>query len=313
MRNIFTILLLALTLHTPAKAQQLQYIDSIVAIVEDDVITNQELFEEVSRIRKEFSSQGRRLPPEGSLNRQVLELMITKSIIFQEAKARGVKITDTQLNTTLQGLAKRNNLTLAQFREALIEQGMDYNKFREDIKKELAITRIQNGYASQNVDVSEQEVDDFMHRNSEGSDSLEYRLSHILISLPDGASSEQVSEARTTINAIAERLEAGEDFAELASTLSAGNNALQGGDLGWLESGTGEPAILNAVAGLSPGDIAGPIRTPRGYHVIKVVEGPQMEPTPLSELEDQIRYRLRQALRSEEWQRLLGHAGLPAH
>ncbi|MCK4710950.1 MAG: SurA N-terminal domain-containing protein, partial [Gammaproteobacteria bacterium] len=167
------------------------YIDSIIAIVEDDVITNSELGKEVKRIREEYSAKGRQLPASNSLNRQVLELLINKSILIQQAKSRGAIITETQLNNTMQNLAKRNKKTLAQFREALIASGQDYNSFRDDVKNEMLINTIKRSYARQNIDITEQEVDDFINRNGSDTDSLEYKLSHILIALPDGASTQQ--------------------------------------------------------------------------------------------------------------------------
>lgn len=283
MRNIFTLLLLTASMLNPVAAQSLEYIDSVIAIVEDDVITNKELFVEAERIREEFRGQGRRLPSESSLNRQVLELMINKSILYQEANSRGVKITDTQLNTTLQDIAKRNKLTLAKFREALISQGMDYNKFRDNIRRELAISRIQNSYANQNVDISEQEVDDFLQRNRDGSDSQEFRLSHILLALPDGANSAQVSEVRSKIQSLAEQLKAGESFAELASTHSAGGTALQGGDLGWRKMAEIPTLFAGVVPNMQKGDVSEPLRSASGFHLIQLNDSRDAEQVLISQ------------------------------
>ena len=266
MKLLLPLLLLASLL--PARAEDMQLIDSIVAIVEDDVITTRELVREVARIRQEFSNNNRSLPPEASLNRQVLELMITKSIIHQEAISRGVKVTDTQLNDTLQSLAQRNNLTLAQFREALLGQGIDYNRFRDNLKRELAINKIQGSYAQQNVDVSEQEVDDFMQRTRAANQSLEFRLSHLLIALPDGASSEQVAEARSRIETIASELRAGASFSDLASTHSSGRAALEGGDLGWRKMAEIPSLFADIVPGMNKGDISEPLRSASGFHLV---------------------------------------------
>ena len=268
--KLFPIAIVLLSLLGTAQAQQLEYIDSVVAIVEDDVITNRELVREANRIRGELSKSGRRVPDEGSLNRQVLELMINKSIIHQEANRRGVKITDTQLNQTLQSLAKRNNMTLTRFREALIAQGMDYNRFRDDIRRDLAISKIQNSYAAKNSEVSEQEVDDFLHRNNEMTASLEYRLSHILIPLPDGASSEQVGQVREQIKVIANELKAGASFADLAGTHSSGRNALQGGDLGWRKMAEIPSLFAEFVPRMEKGDISEPVRSASGFHLVQL-------------------------------------------
>ncbi len=262
---IFTCLGLG-TLHAAEPA----YIDSIVAIVEDDVITNSEVREEILQIREEFARSGRQLPPPTSLNRQVLELMINQSILRQEATQRGIKITDTQLNRTLQNMAKKNNMNLSQFRSTLLESGLDYEEFRQDIKDELAINRIKESYARQNVDISDQEVNDFLARSSRDNEAIEYKLSHILIALPDGATSEQVSQARLDIEQILQQLNQGSDFAQLASEKSAGSNALKGGDLGWRKRVQIPSLFANIVPTMAVGDFSEPLRSASGFHVIKL-------------------------------------------
>ncbi len=249
-----------------------QFIDAAIAIVEDDVITNYELSREVDRIRTDLVKQGRKIPPEVSLNRQVLELMINKSILLQQANSRGVVITDTQLNSTLQNMARRNQMTLTQFRSALVNSGIDYNRFRQDIRDELAINHIKNQYALQNVEVSDQEVEDFLARNSENNNAEEYKLSHILIALPDAASSEQVSKARESIESIKQNIEQGADFAQQASEFSAGGNALQGGDLGWRKLAEIPSLFANIVPKMKTGALSEVLRSASGFHIIRLDE-----------------------------------------
>ncbi len=249
-----------------------KFIDTAIAIVEDDVITNYELSKEVDRIRKDLISQGRKIPPEVSLNRQVLELMINKSILRQQADSRGVVITDTQLNSTLQNMARRNQMNLTQFRSALINSGIDYNSFRQEIRDELAINHIKNQYALQNVDVSDQEVEDFLARNSENNNAEEYKLSHILIALPDAASSEQVSKARESIEKIKQDIQQGADFAQQASEFSAGGNALQGGDLGWRKLAEIPSLFANIIPKMKIGAISEVLRSASGFHIVRLDE-----------------------------------------
>lgn len=246
------------------------YIDSIIAIVEDDVITNSELGKEVSRIRQEYSAKGQQLPASSSLNRQVLELLINKSILIQMAERKGVNITETQLNDTMQNLARRNNKTLAQFRQTLIASGMEYNQFRADVKDEMMVNTIKKSYARQNIDVTEQEVDDFIKRNGADTNSLEYKLSHILIALPDGASSQQVSDARQKANDITRQLKDGEDFALIATQHSAGSNAIQGGDLGWRKLAEIPSLFSSFVAKMEVGQISEIQRSASGLHIVKL-------------------------------------------
>ncbi len=254
----------------PLQAAEPVYIDAIVAIVEDDVITNHELANEVDRIRREFNKQARRLPSKTTLNRQVLELMITKSILQQEASSRGIKITDTQLNSTLQNMARSNDMTLAEFRLALLETGIDYNRFRDNIRNELAVKRIQDSYARQNVDVSEQEINDLLFRSQPGAESLEFHLSHILMALPDGANSRQVLTARQKIEEIADRLEQGEEFSQLASSHSAGRNALQGGDLGWRKLAEIPSLFADIIPTMQIGETSQPLRSASGFHLVRL-------------------------------------------
>lgn len=266
------ILLLLLLLNINSSFAAASFIDTAIAIVEDDVITNYELSLEVDRIRKDLLAQGRQLPPELSLNRQVLELMVNKSILLQQADSRGVVITDTQLNSTLENMARRNQMTLTQFRSALVNTGIDYNRFRQDIRDELAINHIKNQYALQNVEVSDQEVDDFLARNSDNNNAEEYKLSHILIALPDAASSEQVSKARENIENIKQAIEQGADFAQQASEFSAGGNALQGGDLGWRKLAEIPSLFASIVPKMQPGSISEVLRSPSGFHIIRLDE-----------------------------------------
>lgn len=248
------------------------YIDSTIAVVEDDVITNQQLREEIGRIRDELQAKGQRLPEERLLNRQVLELMINKSILLQEARGRGVSVTDSQVNTALLEIAQRNGLTLEQFRQALVRQGGDYNKFRENLREELTLQRIKLSYARNNAEVSDQEVDDFMKRNSALQQSLEYRLSHILIALPDGADSDQVSEAREQIESIRSRLLQGENFASLAAEFSDGGNAIQGGDLGWRRM-TRVPSLFSGfVPTMKVGEVSDVVRSASGFHLVQLAD-----------------------------------------
>jgi len=269
MKVFFYLLLVSLGIGS-TQAQEPAYIDSIVAIVEDDVITNSDVRREILQIREEFARSGRKLPPTSSLNRQVLELMINQSILRQEAENRGIKITDTQLNSTLQNMAQKNNMNLSQFRSTLLANGLDYQEFRQDIRNELAINRIKESYARQNVDISEQEVNEFLASSNRDNEAIEYKLSHILIALPDGASSEQVTKARLQIEQVKAQLDQGADFADLASELSAGSNALQGGDLGWRKLVQIPSLFANIIPAMATGEVSQPLRSASGFHLVKL-------------------------------------------
>ncbi len=258
--------------HAAADLQGAREIDRIVAIVEDEVITRRQLQQEIKRLRDEFRLQGRQLPPDEDIAPQVLELLINQSILLQQAKRRGIEITDSQLNRALEKLAANNGMNLGQFRQALLDNGIDYRQFREKIRREMMINTIKNSYARSNVDISDQEVDDYLKRSAGQNENREYRLAHILVALPDGASSEQVAEARALAEELVARARNGEDFGELARRHSASGTALQGGDLGWRKHAEVPSLFSDRVPNMSVGQISDPIRAAGGFHIIKLVD-----------------------------------------
>jgi peptidyl-prolyl cis-trans isomerase SurA len=245
-------------------------IDSIIAIVDEDVISKRELESRIELIRNDFLQSNRRLPEPETLYRQVLEIMISDSILLQEASNRGVKITDGQLNQAMQNIARENKMSLTAFRQALINNGFEYDGYRESVRKDLTINTLRRQYTARGSTVTEAEVDDFMRRTGSDSVEFEYQLAHILIALPDAASPEQVNTARETANLIIDQLASGEPFAQLANAYSSGSNALQGGDLGWRKK-AGIPSLFSdAVLKMAPGEYAGPIRSASGFHIVSL-------------------------------------------
>ena len=289
MKFMFRITIIFLVLTTSlqqAVAEQI-LIDSIVAIVDEDVISKRELESRIEIIRTDFNKANRSLPEPEALNRQVLEIMISDSVLLQKAKGRGIKITDGQLNQAMQNIARENKLNLAGFRQALINNGFDYDAYRETLRKELTIDTLRRQYSARSSTVTKTEVDEFMHRSGNDSVEYEYRLSHILIALPDAASPEQVSTAFGTANLIMDRLAKGEPFTELANEFSAGSNALQGGDLGWRKKAEVPGLFSKSILEMTPGEFAGPIRSASGFHIVSLSDRRNAEQV----LTEQIRSR----------------------
>jgi peptidyl-prolyl cis-trans isomerase SurA len=263
-------LLLIFSMQPAAGAQVL--IDTIVAIVDEDVISKRELESRIELIRTDFSQSNRSLPDPETLSRQVLEIMISDSILLQEARGRGVKITDGQLNQAMQNIARENNLNLAGFRQALINNGFEYEGYRESMRKDLTINTLRRQFDARSSAVTKTEVDDFIRRSGGDSIDYEYQLAHILVALPDAASPEQVKTALDTANLIVNRLEKGEPFSQLANEYSSGSNALQGGNLGWRKK-AGVPSLFSStVVGMTPGEYAGPIRSASGFHLVSLTD-----------------------------------------
>ncbi len=265
-RKLIVFLILASSMQLTLAAQVL--IDAIVAIVDEDVISKREIDARVKLIRNDFTKANKTLPAAEALYRQVLEIMINDSVMLQEAKDRGIKITDGQLNQAMQRIARENKLSLAGFRQILIENGFEYGVYRETLRQELTIDTLRKQYSARSSSVTEAEVDDFLRRTGNDSIDYEYKLSHILIALPDAASPEQVNTALETANQIIGRLRQGEQFAKLANEYSAGSNALQGGDLGWRKKAEVPGLFSKAILEIAPGESAGPIRSASGFHIV---------------------------------------------
>jgi peptidyl-prolyl cis-trans isomerase SurA len=269
--TIFTVITLLLTLSGSA-ALAATLIDKVVAIVEEDVITERELEARKQLVRVELIQANRDLPDDETFNRQVLESMIRNSVLLQEAKNRGIKITEGQLNQTMQTISRDNNMDLTEFRRVLIAQGIDYEKYRETLRRELTISALQRQYTARTATVSESDIDEFLSRTDDGSTEYEYKLAHILISLPDAAAPEQVSNAQKIAAELLDKLEQGAKFEKLANEYSNDSSALRGGDLGWRKKAEIPSLFTDAVLPMKPGDHAGPFRSASGYHIVYLAD-----------------------------------------
>ena len=271
MTRLLIIFLITITGIQLASAAQTS-IDSIIVIVDEDIISQRELDKRIELIRIDFQQSNRRIPDPDTLKRQVLEVMIVDSILLQEAKNRGLRITDGQLNQMVQRIASQNGMNLTEFRETLINEGVVYEEYRDSMRRKLTIDTLQRQYTSRAVTLSRAEVDDFINRTGSDEIDYEYHLAHILISLPDAAAPEQVSEAASIATQILDRLNQGAEFDQLANEFSSDSNALQGGDLGWRKK-AGIPSLFSkVVVDMKPGDFVGPLRSASGFHIVSLVD-----------------------------------------
>ena len=273
-----TIVLCSLFATSAALALQTS-LDRIVAIVDESVITERDLANRIELIKIDFNRSSRRLPSEAVLQRQVLEALISDSLLLQEATRRGIKITDGQLNQTMQRVAQQNKMTLSDFRTSLIAEGLDYDKYRETVRRELIVSTLSRQYGQRNATISDAEVDEFIKLSAGENTNYEYRLSHILIALPDAATPDQIEAAQATASEILAQLDQGAEFEELANTFSSGDTALQGGDLGWRKKAEIPSLFTSAVVVMEPGGYAGPIRSASGLHIVSMRERRDLEKT----------------------------------
>lgn len=248
-------------------------VDRIIAVVNDDVIMESELEVRLRTVKGQLQQRNTPLPPEATLRTQVLERLIITRLQLQAAARSGVRISDQRLNAALARIASQNKMSLAQFRQILERDGFDFNVYREDIRREMIISRLVQRAVKQRINITDQEIANFLATNKTQASSInEYRLSHILIQLPEAASAEQVQAAQRKADATVAKLREGADFSQVAAASSAGQQAFEGGDLGWRKTAQIPSLFADIVTNMSKGDISDPIRSPSGFHIIQLAD-----------------------------------------
>ncbi len=270
---------------TPSWAQgRIQPLDAIVAVVNDDVIVQSELDTQVDLLIPELQSRGAAIPDPAILEEQVLDQLILERLQMQRAQNLGIEIDEATLNEALTNIAARNGMGLMDLREALEANQISFDAFREDTRRQIITSRLQQEEVVKEVSVSEPEIDRFVETER---DSLitrsEVRLNHILIALPENASPTQVEQARDEARALASRIRQGEDFASLARAKSDGGRAQDGGDLGWFPVGEVPSLAAQPAQTLGRGELTDPIRSPSGFHLIQVSDIKGDTPKPVTQ------------------------------
>lgn len=256
-----------------AKRPEIIELDHIVAVVNKDVITAEELREKQAQVLQQLRQKNTRLPSEAVLRRQILDQMITTRIQLQLAFNSGIRISDEQLNQIIERIAANNHMDLASFRKELESQGYDFASFREQIRNDVIIKRLRDREVESRIIVSDQEVKTELENleKNQGRDT-EYHLAHILIPVPGSARPEEIEKAKQKAENIVGQLRLGSDFSKMAISVSAGQRALQGGDLGWLKLGQIPTIATKIVTGLSVNEVSDPIRSSSGFHILKLID-----------------------------------------
>lgn len=248
-------------------------VDRIVAVVEDDVVLSSELDERIRTVKGQLTEQGTPLPPDTVLEKQVLDRLVLTKLQIQMAKKTGIRVDDESLNQTISKIAAENQLTLAQFREVLEKDGYKYDDFREDIRNEILVSRLKQRQVDNRVFISDREIDDFLaNMEHQGGLEKEYLISHVLIALPDSPSAEDIQQTQQLAEKVQKELQAGGDIAAIAATYSDGDQSLEGGDLGWRKYSQVPSLFTDFIATMNKGDISELIRSPNGYHIIKLMD-----------------------------------------
>ena len=246
--------------------------DRIVAVVNDEVITLHELRARLDLAVKQLKKQGTPVPARDVLEQQMLERLVMDKVQLQQAKETGVKVDDAALEQALQRIAAGNKMSLAQLREALQKDGIVFSKFREEIRDEMTIARIREREVENKIAISEGEIDNYLAEDSAKSGgSEEYEVAHILLRTPESASPEQIQRIKAKADQLFERVGKGEDFSQLAASFSDAPDGLQGGSLGMRPRERLPSIFLDAVVKLKPGEVAPVLRSPNGFHLVKLV------------------------------------------
>ncbi|ARB44805.1 peptidylprolyl isomerase [Alloalcanivorax xenomutans] len=273
-RALSTLLTVCLCLGLAVNAQaQVRILDRIVAVVNDGAIMESELQSRVAGIVGQFEADNRPLPPAQVLREQVLDRMIIERIQLQLAERGGIRVDDGSLNQALTGIAGQNNMDLEQFANAVRADGYSWAEFREQVRNDMVISRLQQRSVSSRVRVTDREVDRFLSSDlGRRMFAADFHLGHILVQVPSGASPEQLEQARNKANGIVQRLRGGADFAETAVEQSDGPQALEGGDLGWRPAAQWPTLFAETAIDMQSGDISEPLRSGAGFHILKMIE-----------------------------------------
>ena len=248
-------------------------LDRVAAVVNTGVVLESEVKDLIASVTIQAKKNNKALPSDRALRVQVMEKLINDSIILQLGERMGVQISDAQLDQTLTNMAKDNKQSLEEFRKTLVSDGLDYEKYRENVRNELISGQVRNASLRRRIYISPQEVSNLLTVMKEQTNAdVEYRLGHILIEFPNNPKQEDITAAKLRAEKVLELLNSGSDFTNIAMTSSSGAKALEGGDLGWNSINEMPTLFSELVDGQAKGSIFGPIRTGLGFSIVKLVD-----------------------------------------
>ncbi|RZI41793.1 molecular chaperone SurA [Herbaspirillum sp. HC18] len=243
--------------------------DAIIAVVNNEVITRQELVERLQIVERRMKNQGIALPPPAEFQRQLLERMIVDRAQMQLAKEYGIRIDDIMLDRAVARIAEQNKMSLQEFRTQLEKEGTPFARFREEIREEITMQRLREREVDNKIQITESEVDNYLAEQG-APQGQEFQLAHILVRLPENATAEQIAERRKRAEEVLKQLKSGSDFAKVAATYSDANDALNGGELGWRNQDRLPQLFLDAIGELKQGDVSQIVKSANGFHILKL-------------------------------------------
>lgn len=254
------------------KTSQAEIVNRIVVVVNDEVITQQELDERLRGVERRLAAQGTALPNREDLKKQLLERMIVDRAQMQLAKENGMRVDDIMLDRSIQRMAEQNKMTVQVFRNTIEKEGTSFAVFREEIRDDIMMQRIREREVDSKIQVSDLEVDNYLAAEEKTPNTLqELNLAQILVRIPENASPEQIAKQQARAETALKKVRAGEDFAKLAATYSDAPEALKGGEIGWREQDRLPQLFVDAINKIKVGEVSEGIRSPNGFHIIKLL------------------------------------------
>jgi len=266
-----TFLPAALTRAEPvASTQAVDPIDRILIVINDDILTAREVETRVNTVRSRLTAQKVNLPPDEVLRRQVMDRMVTERLQVQVARQLGLTVSDERLDRAIQQIAEQNHKTVDDLKREVEKDAGGYRAFRDELRGQLLVQQLIEREVNNRVSISEAEVENFLASQSGRDGGIEYNVSHILLGLPESASPEVIARARQKAEALLAELRKGADFGQLAVANSQGQNALEGGNLGWKRAGQLPELFVSALRAVQPGSVSEVLRSPSGFHILRL-------------------------------------------
>jgi len=281
-----------------ALGAQAAEIDKVLVVVNDDVITESEFQQTLARIKSDLQARGGNMPPDEEIKQRVLDRMILQEIQLQLAERAGIEVSESELDSTMRDIAGRNDMTPAQLRSAMEQEGMDYALLRQDVRQQMITQRLAERQVAREVVVTDEEVDAFLARPRARSSGkrTRYNISHILFNVPASAGDERVEQLRDKAAEVRRKIVNGMDFGQAAMEYSEADDALEGGEVGWRAPSQLPDLFLDALSTTDVGGVTKVIRSPNGFHILKLNDAEGSAPREVTQY--QVRHIL---LRADEF------------
>lgn len=250
-----------------------QLLDRVVAVVNNDVVTRLDLDEQIKLATQQLRRAGTPMPAADVLERQLLERMVTSRVLVQQAKDTGLRIDDTQLQRAIERIAQENKLTADAFRKQLEKEGVDFNRFREELRNEMLISRLKEREVDSKILITDAEIDNYLkNQQAQGGKDEEYSFAHILVLVPEQASPEQIQARKAVAEKALAQIRGGADFRQVSAGVSDAQNALEGGPLGWRPASRLPQIFVDAARTMKVGDVSPVLRSANGFHIVKLLD-----------------------------------------